>query len=147
MAFDGQPVLSTEYQIPQAKVSDGQSVVVTATGNVVAGEFYEIEGFLGAAMTNGKEGDKVVLNIEQAEYQTTKVASDKTFTVGHIVYWNGEEFTPDATKTDTTPNTPNRVAGRCTSWANNVLTFILAPQAYSVVQIIVEVSEVTDTGA
>jgi len=143
MAFDGQPVPSTEYQIPQAKVSDGQSVVVTATGDVVAGEFYEIEGFLGAAMTNGKEGDKVVLNIEQAEYQTTKVASDKTFTVGQIVYWNGAAFTPDA-NTDTTPH---RVAGRCTSWANNVLTFILAPQAYSVVQIIVEVSEVTDTGA
>jgi len=133
MAFDGQPVPSTEYQIPQPKVSDGQSVVVTATDDVVAGEFYEIEDFLGAAMTNGKAGDKVVLNIEQAEYQTTKVASDKTFTVGQIVYWDGEEFTPDATKTDTTPN---RVAGRCTSWANNVLTFILAPQAYSVVQIV-----------
>jgi len=134
MAFDGQPVPSTEYQIPQPKVSDGQSVVVTATGDVVAGEFYEIEGFLGVAMTNGKEGDKVVLNIEQAEYQTTKVASDKTFTVGKIVYWNGEEFTPDETKTDTTPN---RVAGRCTSWdnINKVLTFILAPQACSVVQI------------
>jgi len=133
MAFDGQPVPSTEYQIPQAKVSDGQSVVVTATGNVVAGEFYEIEGFLGAAMTNGKAGDKVVLNIEQAEYQTTKVASGKTFTVGQIVYWDRTQFTSDA-KTGTTPH---RVAGRCTSWdnINKVLTFILAPQAYSVVQI------------
>jgi len=133
MAFDGQPVPSTEYQIPQAKVSDGQSVVVTATGNVVAGEFYEIQGFLGAAMTNGKAGDKVVLNIEQAEYQTTKVASDKTFTVGQIVYWDRTQFTSDAT----TGTTPHRVAGRCTSWddTNKVLTFILAPQAYSVVQI------------
>jgi len=133
MAFDGQPVLSTEYQIPQPKVSDGQSVVVTATDDVVAGEFYEIEGFLGAAMTNGKAGDKVVLNIEQAEYQTTKVASGKTFTVGQIVYWDRTQFTSDA-KTGTTPH---RVAGRCTSWdnANKVLTFILAPQAYSVVQI------------
>jgi len=135
MAFDGQPVPSTEYQIPQPKVSDGQSVVVTARGNVDAGEFYEIEGFLGVAMTNVVGGGTVVLNIEQAEYQTTKVASDKTFTVGRIVYWDGKEFTPDATKTDTTPN---RVAGRCTSWddTNNVLTFILAPQAYSVVQIV-----------
>jgi len=133
MAFDGQPVLSTEYQIPQPKVSDGQSVVVTATGDVVAGEFYEIEGFLGVAMTNGKAGDKVVLNIEQAEYQTTKVASGKTFTVGQIVYWDRTQFTSDA-KTGTTPH---RVAGRCTSWdnINKVLTFILAPQAYSVVQI------------
>jgi len=133
MAFDGQPVPSTEYQIPQAKVSDGQSVVVTATGDVVAGEFYEIEGFLGAAMTNGKAGDKVVLNIEQAEYQTTKVASGKTFTVGQIVYWDRTQFTSDA-KTGTTPH---RVAGRCTSWddTNKVLTFILAPQACSVVQI------------
>ena len=136
MAFDGQPVPSTEYQIPQPKVSDGQSVVVTATtatGDVVAGEFYEIKDFLGAAMTNGKAGDKVVLNIEQAEYQTTKVASGKTFTVGQIVYWDGTQFTSDAT----TGTTPHRVAGRCTSWdnTNKVLTFILGPQAYSVVQI------------
>jgi len=123
MAFDGQPVLSTEYQIPQPKVSDGQSVVVTATDNVVAGEFYEIEGFLGAAMTNGKAGDKVVLNIEQAEYQTTKVASGKTFTVGQIVYWDRTQFTSDAT----TGTTPHRVAGRCTSWddTNNVLRLSL----------------------
>jgi len=134
MAFDGQPVPSTEYQIPQPKVSDGQSVVVTATGDVVAGEFYEIKGFLGVAMTNGKAEDKVVLNIEQAEYQTTKVASGKTFTVGQIVYWNGEKFTSDEKQ----GTTPNRVAGRCTSWddTNKVLTFILAPQAYSVVQIV-----------
>jgi len=133
MAFDGQPVLSTEYQIPQAKVSDGQSVVVTATGDVVAGEFYEIEGFLGVAMTNVVGGGTVVLNIEQAEYQTTKVASGKTFTVGQIVYWDRTQFTSDAT----TGTTPHRVAGRCTSWdnINKVLTFILAPQAYSVVQI------------
>jgi len=133
LAFDGQSVRSTEYQIPVAKISDGKSVVVTATDNVVQGNFYGIEGLCGAALPNGKAGDKVVLNIEQAEYQTTKVASDKTFTVGQIVYWDGAAFTSDATKTDTTPN---RVAGRCTSWANNVLTFILAPQAYSVVQIV-----------
>lgn len=136
MAFDGQPVPSTEYQIPQAKVSDGQSVVVTATGNVVAGEFYEIGGFLGVAMTNVVGGGTVVLNIEQAEYQTTKVASGKTFTVGQIVYWDGTQlqFTSD----EMTGTTPHRVAGRCTSWdnTNKVLTFILAPQAYSVVQIV-----------
>jgi len=134
MAFDGQPVPSTEYQIPQPKVSDGQSVVVTATGDVVAGEFYEIKGFLGVAMTNVVGGGTVVLNIEQAEYQTTKVASGKTFTVGQIVYWNGEKFTSDEKQ----GTTPNRVAGRCTSWddTNNVLTFILAAQAYSVVQIV-----------
>ena len=133
MAYEGQPVPSTEYQIPQPKVSDGQSVVVTATGKVVAGEFYEIEGFLGVAMTNVENGGTVVLNIEQAEYQTTKVAQNKTFSVGSVVYWDGTQFTPDA-NTDTTPN---RVAGRCTSWdaSNKVLTFILGPQAYSVVQI------------
>ena len=133
MVYPGQPVPTTEYQIPVAKISDGKSVVVTAPGVVVQGNFYEIEGFFGAAMTNGKTGDKVVLNIEQAEYQTTKVASGKTFTVGQIVYWDGAAFTSDAM----TGTTPHRVAGRCTSWdnTNKVLTFILAPQAYSVVQI------------
>jgi len=78
-------------------------------------------------------GGTVVLNIEQAEYQTTKVASGKTFTVGQIVYWDGTAFTSDEKQ----GTTPHRVAGRCTSWddTNNVLTFILAPQACSVVQI------------
>jgi len=42
MAFDGQPVSSTEYQIPVAKISDGKSVEVTATGKVVQGNFYGI---------------------------------------------------------------------------------------------------------
>ena len=124
MAFDGQPVPSTEYQIPQPKVSDSQSVVVTATGNVVAGEFYEIEEFFGVAMTNGKKGDKVVLNIEQAEYSTVQVVDNATFSVGSLVYWNGTAFT-NVVGT-------NRLVGRCTSYNSvnnvNVLTFILGPQ-------------------
>ena len=129
MAYPGQPVPTTEYQIPVAKISDGKSVKVTVpeSTKVEAGEFYEIKGFLGVAMTNVVGGGTVVLNIEQAEYQTTKVASGKTFTVGQIVYWDGTAFTSDA-KTGTTPH---RVAGRCTSWdnTNKVLTFILGPQA------------------
>lgn len=122
MAFDGQPVPSTEYQIPVAKISDGKSVVVTATGDVVQGNFYEIEGFFGAAMTNGKAGDKVVLNIEQAEYSTVQVVDGATFSVGSLVYWDGTAFTNDV-------GTSNRLVGRCTSYdsVNKVLTFILGP--------------------
>jgi len=124
MAFDGQPVPSTEYQIPVAKISDGKSVVVTATGNVVAGEFYEIGGFLGVAMTNVVGGGTVVLNIEQAEYSTVQVVDGATFSVGSLVYWNGTAFTNDV-------GTSNRLVGRCTSYdsVNKVLTFILGPQA------------------
>lgn len=144
MAFDGQPVPSTEYQIPQPKVSDGQSVVVTATDNVVAGEFYEIGDFLGVAMTNGKAGDKVVLNIEQAEYSTGQVVDSATFSVGSLVYWDGtaSAFTNEV-------GTNNRLVGRCTSYDSEkkVLTFILGPQAYSVVQIIVDESEGPGTEA
>jgi len=124
MAFDGQPVRSTEYQIPVAKISDGKSVVVTATRNVVQGNFYGIQGFFGAAMTNGKAGDKVVLNIEQAEYSTVQVVDGATFSVGSLVYWNGTAFTNDV-------GTSNRLVGRCTSYdsVNKVLTFILGTQA------------------
>jgi len=92
---------------------------------VVAGEFYEIEEFFGVAMTNGKKGDKVVLNIEQAEYSTVQVAHGATFSVGSLVYWNGTAFTSAA-------GTSNRLVGRCTSYNSvnnvNVLTFILGPQ-------------------
>lgn len=125
MAFDGQPVPSTEYQIPVAKISDEKSVVVTATGDVVQGNFYEIEGFFGAAMTNGKAGDKVVLNIEQAEYSTVQVVDGATFSVGSLVYWDGTAFNDVGTS--------NRLVGRCTSYdsVNKVLTFILGPQALS----------------
>ena len=123
MAYTGQPVPTTEYQIPVAKISDGKSVVVTATGNVVAGEFYEIEEFFGVAMTNGKKGDKVVLNIEQAEYSTVQVVDGATFSVGSLVYWNGTAFTYE-------DETSNRLVGRCTSYDSEkkVLTFILGPQ-------------------
>ena len=126
MVYPGQPVPTTEYQIPVAKISDGKSVVVTATGDVgdvVQGNFYKIEGFFGAAMTNGKAGDKVVLNIEQAEYSAVQVVDGATFNVGSLVYWNGTAFTNDV-------GTSNRLVGRCTSYdsVNRVLTFILGPQ-------------------
>ena len=121
MAYTGQPVPTTEYQIPVAKISDGKSVVVTATGEVVQGNFYAIEEFFGVAMTNGKEGDKVVLNIEQAEYSTVQVVDVATFSVGNLVYWNGTAFT-------NVVGANNRLVGRCTSYDNKVLTFILGPQ-------------------
>ena len=123
MAYTGQPVPTTEYQIPVAKISDGKSVVVTATDDVVQGKFYAIEGFFGVAMTNGKKGDKVVLNIEQAEYSTVQVVDVATFSVGNLVYWNGTAFTNN-------DGTSNRLVGRCTSYDSEkkVLTFILGPQ-------------------
>jgi len=122
MAYTGQPVPTTEYQIPVAKISDGKSVVVTATDDVVQGKFYAIEGFFGVAMTNGKAQDKVVLNIEQAEYSTVQVAHGATFSVGSLVYWNGTAFTSEVGS--------NRLVGRCTSYDSEkkVLTFILGPQ-------------------
>ena len=149
MAYTGQPVPSSVHNIGYGKISDGKSVKVTVpvSTKVEAGKFYLLDDFLGVAFQSVQTGSgqtaEVVLNIEQAEYQTTKVASNKTFTVGQIVYWDGAAFTSDEKKTDTTPN---RVAGRCTSWdeTKKVLTFILAPQAYSVVQIVQTVQ--TDGG-
>ena len=126
MAYTGQPVPTTEYQIPVAKISDGKSVVVTATGNVVQGDFYEIEGFFGVAMTNGKAGDKVVLNIEQAEYETDQINTSEAFNKGDLVYFDA------ANERLTTSNGggANRKVGRVTvpKDVNNVIWFILGPQ-------------------
>ncbi len=128
MAFDGQPVPSTEYQIPVAKISDGKSVVVTATGDVVQGNFYEIEGFFGAAMTNGKAGDKVVLNIESAEYETdqTKTSDRASMTVGEDIYWDKDNKYFTLSGTDI-------YAGKITAAAdeNGVIWFKLAECPFS----------------
>lgn len=131
MAYVGQPVPSTVVNINAAKVSDGKSVRVTVPANTVieAGKFYLLDGFLGCAFqsvtTGAGETAEVILNIEQAEYETDQISASHTFAKGTLIYWDetNKRFTENTAEGD-------RLAGRVTQAkdANNVICFILGPQ-------------------
>lgn len=130
MAFKGQPTPSTITPIRRAKISDGKSVRVTVPENskVEAQTFALVEGFFGVAMqsvsTGSGETEEIVLNIEQAEYETDNITIANTFDVGSPVYYD------KATKKLTTTDTGNRLVGRVTSGkdSSNTITIILLPQ-------------------
>lgn len=142
MAYVGQPVPSTTYNAARAKISDGKSVRVKVTGAaggttiIEAGKFYLLSGFFGVAMQSvtlaANETADVILNIEQAEYETDQIDTTATpsasYTVGTEVYWNGTLITTAAADSAATPPTPYRKVGRITASKNNVIWFILGPQ-------------------
>ncbi len=130
MAYTGQPVPSAVHNIGYGKISDGKSVRVTVPVNttIEAGKFYLLNGFFGCAMqsvtTGAGKTAEVVLNIEQAEFETDQIAETGNFKKGTAIYWdaNNGVFTETATG--------NRLAGRITvdKDENNVIWFLLGPQ-------------------
>jgi hypothetical protein len=130
MAYVGQPIPSTVVNINAAKFSDGKSVRVTVPVNttIEAGKFYLLDGFLGVAFqsvqTAPGQTAEVVLNIEQAEYETDQIDTSQTFAKGTLIYWDGTN------KRFTETSAGNRLVGRVTQAkdANNVICFILGPQ-------------------
>lgn len=131
MAYKGQPVATTTHQAYRAKVSDGKSVRVVVPENttIEANGFYELGGYFGAAMqsvvTGAGETSEVILNIEQAEYETDQIQTTKEFNAGDLIYFTAGKFTPEAGV-----GSENRKVGRVTSGKdrNNVIWFILGPQ-------------------
>lgn len=132
MAYTGQPVPSSVHNIGYGKISDGKSVRVTVPANttIEAGKFYLLDGFLGCAFqsvtTGAGETAEVILNIEQAEYETDQINTANAFNKGDLVYY-------DATNEVLTTSDgagANRKVGRVTvpKDAYNVIWFILGPQ-------------------
>jgi len=132
MAYIGQPVPSTVTNIGYGKISDGKSVKVTVpeSTTIEAGKFYLLDGFFGCAMqsviTGAGETAEVVLNIEQAEYETDQINTADAFNKGDLVYY--DPINKVLTNSDGTG--ANRKVGRVTvpKDANNVIWFILGPQ-------------------
>jgi predicted RecA/RadA family phage recombinase len=130
MAYQGQPVPTTVYNIAAMKVSDGKSVKVTVPQNtqVEAGKFYLFDGFFGCAFqsvtTGAGQTAEIILNIEQAEYSTDQIDTAQAFAKGTLIYWDStnKRFTETASG--------NRLVGRVTEAkdVNNVISFILGPQ-------------------
>ena len=96
MAYKGQPVPSSVYNIGYGKISDGKSVRVTVpeSTKIEAGKFYLLDGFLGCAMqsveTGAGETAEVILNIEQAEFETDQIAETGDFKKGTAIYWDAD---------------------------------------------------------
>ncbi|AEE95293.1 DUF2190 family protein [Mahella australiensis] len=109
------------------KVSNGKSIKATSPETVAQGEFVLINNIFGLALESAAGGEQVVLDIEQAEYETNQVAAGVTFKVGDAVYFDATE----KVLTNTDGAGANRLVGRATqaSDANGVVWFILAPQA------------------
>ncbi len=129
MAYLGQPVPTTSYQQARAKVSDGKSVRVSVpanSGDVVAGNFYYFGGFLGVAMQNlandAAKAQDLILQIEQAVYETDQVLATDTLAAGTRIFWDAgnKRFTETATS----------IYGGVVTAAkddNNVIWFLLTP--------------------
>lgn len=126
MAFTGQPTPSTQVPVTRAKISDGKSITVRVpSGKTVQSQnFYLIDGFFGVAMQDGRENDDIVLQIEQAEYETDNIVTSEAFAMGATIYWD------KAANKFTVTSTNNRLVGKVTSPkdSNNVIWFLLLPQ-------------------
>lgn len=128
---------TTVYTASGGKISDGQSVRVTVPENtdIEAGKFYLLDGFLGCAMQSATtatgETAEIVLNIEQAEYETDQVAELDVMEIGAPLYWDhvNKLLTVNANNGEAEP-TAFRAAGRVTVTrdSNNVIWFVLGPQ-------------------
>ncbi|RDY70316.1 DUF2190 family protein [Halobacillus trueperi] len=137
MPYQGQPVPTTTYPSNRAKVGDGKSVHVTVpeSTTVAAGGVYELDGFIGVAMqaavTGSGETEEIILNIEQAEFETDQISTTQDFAKGTKVYFNPstKKLTETSESGDTEP-VPYRSVGIVTEPkdANNVIHFILGPQ-------------------
>lgn len=119
------------------KISDGQSVKVTVPASTVIeqGKFYVLDGFFGMAVqsvtTGAGETSQAILNIEQAEYETSQITAADAFNKGDKVYWNASaKLLTTAPNNDASGNPQNRPVGRVTAAkdANNVIWFVLGPQ-------------------
>ena len=119
MAIKGQAMPTTVIQSHRAKISDGKSVRVTATEATEPSKFYEFDNFLGAVFQEAEEGDEVILNIEQAEYETDQLG-DGAFAVGTQIYFADGKFN----------ESDGRYAGIVTQEKDEdgVILFLLAPQ-------------------
>lgn len=119
------------------KISDGLSIKVTVPENttIEQGKFYELDGFFGLAVqsvtTAAGQTGQVILNIEQAEYETSQITTTDAFNKGDKVYWNATtKLLTTQANPDASGNPQNRPVGRVTfaKDANNVIWFILGPQ-------------------
>ncbi|OCL28657.1 hypothetical protein U472_00440 [Orenia metallireducens] len=149
MVQEIRPIPTKKYNQSRAKISDGKSIRVTvpAETTIKAHNFYLLDGWFGAAMqsvtTEAGETDYVILNIEEAEYETNQTNESQEYTVGTPLFWNS------STKKITETATGNRYVGTVTEPkdANGVISFKLSAQANPIVKASAIDDIVTDMSA
>lgn len=107
------------------KVSDGNSIVVTAGSTIAKDDPIEIAGIFGFADTDAESADDLSLSIGQEEREVTLPAKTGGWAVGDPVYWNGTAFVE--------ASTGNRFVGRVSravAAGGGVGWMIVAPQAF-----------------
>lgn len=119
------------------KIGGASSVEVTVpvSTTIEQDQFYLLDGFFGksvqAVTTDAETTAEVILDIEQAEFETSQITEADAFAKGDKVYWNNATglLTTQANP-DANGNPQNRVVGRVSvaKDANNVIWFILGPQ-------------------
>ena len=71
------------------KVSLARAVRVTApAGGTEQGKFYLVAGYFGMALQTAAEGEPVVLEIEQAVFETNQIKPNDAFNFGDPVYFD-----------------------------------------------------------
>lgn len=99
------------------RISDGKAVKCTVpiSTTIVAGNFYELDGFVGMAMealvTDGSTTSEVTLEVALYEYETSQITVADAFDKGDDVFWDA---TTDLFTTDDNAGA-NRFFGRVTS--------------------------------
>lgn len=107
------------------KVSDGNSVIVTATGTVSKDDPVELDNYFGFADTDAVASDSLSISIGQEEREVTLPAKVGGWAVGDPVFWDGSAFVE--------ASTGNRFVGRVTravAAAGGVGWMLVAPQAF-----------------
>lgn len=119
------------------KVGGASSVKVTVPVSTVINQdqLCLLDGFFGKAVqavtTDAATTADLILDIEQAEYETSQITVADAFNKGDKVYWNAAtKLLTTQPNNDASGNPQNRVVGRVTvaKDANNVVWFILGPQ-------------------
>jgi len=119
------------------KIGGASSVRVTVPVSTVVeqGKFYLLGGFFGMAVqsvtTDASATAEVIMEIEQAEYETSQITAANAFNKGDKVYWDdANDLLTTSANPDANGNPQNRVVGRVTAAkdANNVIWFMLGPQ-------------------
>jgi hypothetical protein len=111
------------------KVSPGLGIKVTVPESTIIeqGKFYVLDGILGMALqsvtTGAGETAEIVLDIENAEYETGQVLASDTFSKGTKIYYD------TTNKRFTTTATSNIFAGVVTvaEDAGNIIWFLFKP--------------------
>lgn len=119
------------------KIGGFSSVMVTVPVNttIEQNKFHLLDGFFGMAVqavaTDAETTAEIILDVEQAEFETSQITVADAFNKGDKIYWDdSNDLLTTQANPDANGNPQNRVVGKVTLAKddNNVIWFVLGPQ-------------------